>query len=165
MTPSIRLFLYAVLLLVIAPHIVISARRTMNPAGCYSSPGALVNKGEHVLQSRGRCMRICEGLNSKVMGLTNGTTCYCGEPGSIPPPDTRVRLTECNRRCVGYASETCKWRCCFGVGGKVVVGYVGSNYVVFVADLDVSCRWWEWIMGGVYPRRRGWMRVISVARC
>ncbi|KAK4213729.1 hypothetical protein QBC37DRAFT_168426 [Rhypophila decipiens] len=108
----------------------IAEASTITLQGCFYSPGShVLFNNRHVFQSIGYCMRTCSNLEydgsdtaeSQVVALVNGTACFCGEPGTVPPLEDEIPLDKCNLPCRGFAMETC--------GGK---GY----FQVYTVDED-----------------------------
>jgi cell wall integrity and stress response component len=75
-------------------------------AGCYSSAGSLVDQGPWTYQTLGYCQPICVGALKPVLGLANGTNCWCGD--SVPSAATKVDDSQCDVSCAGYGTDTCK---------------------------------------------------------
>ena len=73
--------------------------------GCYSTPTPLIDHGPYTFQSKGNCQPICYQLQKPVMGLVNGTNCYCGD--LIPPESTMVEDNFCSTTCGGIDTEFC----------------------------------------------------------
>lgn len=81
------------------------AMNALTPVGCYSTPEPMVDHGPWTFQSKGNCQPICYELQMPVMGLVNGTNCYCG--ALIPPTITEVDNSSCNTPCGGIDTEMC----------------------------------------------------------
>ena len=77
--------------------------------GCFSTAAPMVNHGPWRFQSSGNCQPICYELQQPVMGLVNGTDCYCGP--LIPPASTQVDNSSCSTPCIGYPKESCMCFC------------------------------------------------------
>jgi cell wall integrity and stress response component len=83
----------------------------MSTLGCYKTGVPLEDHGPYDFQSTGNCQGVCVGLKKPVMGLTDGTNCWCGD--YLPPADAQVDDTECDTDCSGFDKEKCggprKW--------------------------------------------------------
>lgn len=73
--------------------------------GCFSTAAPLVDHGPYTFQSSGNCQPICYQLRMPVMGLVNGTDCYCGS--LLPPAANKVDDGRCNTPCNGFNKEMC----------------------------------------------------------
>lgn len=78
----------------------------MTYKGCFSSGDPLEDHGPATFQTAGNCQPICLGLGKAVMGLVDGSNCYCGD--LLPPADTKVDNDLCNTPCNGYDKDNCK---------------------------------------------------------
>ncbi|KAM0717020.1 hypothetical protein Q7P37_006872 [Cladosporium fusiforme] len=98
---------YALLLLSAAFISSTSAQglRTMKYQGCYSSSTPLTDQGEDIYQTSGLCQPICVKKNQAVLGLTEGSNCYCGD--EFPSEDDKVDDDKCDTHCNGYEDEMC----------------------------------------------------------
>lgn len=65
----------------------------------------MVDHGPYTFQSKGNCQPICVLLQQPVMGLVNGTDCWCGP--MAPPIETKVDTSQCNTPCAGINTEYC----------------------------------------------------------
>lgn len=74
--------------------------------GCFSTAAPMVDHGPYTFQSKGNCQGVCYGLSMPVMGVVNGTNCWCGN--LIPPNITQVKDAECNTPCGGIDTEFCR---------------------------------------------------------
>jgi cell wall integrity and stress response component len=81
------------------------AMNALTPVGCYATPEPMIDHGPYVFQSKGNCQPICYELQMPVMGLVNGTNCWCG--ALIPPKDTLVDNSSCSTPCGGIDTEMC----------------------------------------------------------
>jgi len=81
------------------------ALAAMTAKGCFSDPTPLVDHGLYIYQTTGNCQPICVGFDMPVMGLVNGTSCWCGS--EIPSKDSQVSDNECSTPCSGYDKDTC----------------------------------------------------------
>jgi cell wall integrity and stress response component len=79
----------------------------------------MVDYGPWTFQSKGNCQPICYDLQQPVMGLVNGTNCYCG--ALIPPNITQVADGNCSTPCAGIDKELCKFG--FILGTEVLRRY------------------------------------------
>lgn len=79
--------------------------KEMTTVGCYATGIPLEGHGPHGFQTDGNCQGICVGLSKGVMGLVNGTDCWCGD--KLPPKDTEVDMTECDTKCPGFPQKKC----------------------------------------------------------
>jgi len=73
--------------------------------GCFSTSTPLVDHGPYTFQSSGNCQPICYQLQMPVMGLVNGSNCFCGS--LLPPADAKVDDAKCNTPCNGFNKEYC----------------------------------------------------------
>lgn len=73
--------------------------------GCFSHSQPLVDQGYHKYQSSGWCAGVCDDINKTVLGLSNGTLCWCGN--LLPPARAKVADSKCNTPCQGYDLENC----------------------------------------------------------
>lgn len=82
---------------------------TTTYVGCYKSNGGMAKADSFTYQSFGHCQEQCipqSGDNAKaVMGLTNGSDCYCG--GEIPSQDDKADESACNKGCTGFGTDNC----------------------------------------------------------
>ncbi|CAJ2513661.1 Uu.00g017800.m01.CDS01 [Anthostomella pinea] len=85
-----------------------SVAQTRTYVGCFSSDAGLVDDGRYVFQSIGYCHDKCASYGRAVWGLTNGTTCLCGE--TTPSLRDVVEEANCNVPCAGYAMNICGGR-------------------------------------------------------
>jgi len=69
----------------------------------------MLDHGPYKFQTSGNCQPICYDLQMPVMGLVNGSNCWCG--ALLPPKDTEVSNSSCNTPCNGYGTEFCKFFC------------------------------------------------------
>jgi cell wall integrity and stress response component len=77
----------------------------METIGCFETGVPLENHGPADFQSPGLCQLICLGENKPVMGLTDGTNCWCGD--YIPPASGKVDNGTCSTTCSGTKLELC----------------------------------------------------------
>ncbi|KAK7529854.1 uncharacterized protein J3D65DRAFT_160101 [Phyllosticta citribraziliensis] len=95
------------------------ALRSMTSKGCFSSEEPLEDHGYYIYQSQGNCQSVCVGAQMEVMGLVNGTNCFCGN--KLPAKSTLADDDKCNTPCSGYDSDNC--------GGK-------NYWQVYLSGLD-----------------------------
>jgi len=82
------------------------ALKTLIPVACYSSSDPLTDQGPYTYQSSGYCQKLCvETFNKPVMGLSEGTDCWCGD--ELPANSTKVDSSKCNAPCAGFDQEKC----------------------------------------------------------
>lgn len=81
--------------------------------GCFTSSGTMVNQGPAQYQTSLTCQTTCLGLGMTVMGLQNGSNCWCGS--ALPAASSKVDASQCNIGCNGYGTEQCTYRSPFGV--------------------------------------------------
>ncbi|OCL10326.1 hypothetical protein AOQ84DRAFT_375017 [Glonium stellatum] len=77
----------------------------MTDEGCFSTGDPLEDHGSYTFQSTGNCQPICVGLGKPVMGLVNGSNCWCGD--LLPPKAAQVDNSSCNTPCNGYNLADC----------------------------------------------------------
>jgi hypothetical protein len=73
--------------------------------GCFSTAQPMTDHGPYTFQSSGNCQPICVELGMPVMGLVNGTNCWCGT--LMPPNNTQVSTSQCSTPCAGIDTENC----------------------------------------------------------
>ena len=78
----------------------------MKKVGCFSSSKPLKDQGSATFQTSGYCQPICADKNQAVMGLTEGSNCWCGD--LLPAENTKVSDDKCDTPCNGYDQENCK---------------------------------------------------------
>jgi len=83
------------------------AMNALTKIGCFSTPTPMVDHGPYTFQSSGNCQPICYDLQQPVMGLVNGTNCWCG--ALLPPKDSQVSNNSCNTPCAGIDTELCMY--------------------------------------------------------
>jgi len=81
------------------------AMNALTAVGCYSTPEPLADHGAYTFQSKGNCQPICYELQMPVMGLVNGTNCWCGP--LMPPTNSLVDNSSCSTPCGGIDTEMC----------------------------------------------------------
>lgn len=82
---------------------------SMTDKGCFSSSEPLEDQGSYTFQTSGNCQPICVGLDFAVMGLVNGSNCFCGN--KLPAKDSQVDDDKCNTPCNGYPQDNCRFFC------------------------------------------------------
>jgi cell wall integrity and stress response component len=88
-----------------SPTVTPTGMRAFTSIGCFSTPEPMIDHGPGDFQATGNCQPICWALGMPVMGLVNGTSCWCGT--QYPPEDTKVDDSMCNTPCNGYDPEMC----------------------------------------------------------
>lgn len=73
--------------------------------GCFSTSQPLSPQGYAKYQSSGHCNDICTGNDRLVLGLSNGTQCWCGN--ELPRANSQVQRSNCDTPCQGYDLEDC----------------------------------------------------------
>ena len=93
------------------PSVAVPGLRTLTQLGCFDTAEPMEDHGPWTFQSSGNCQPICWLLKMPVMGLVNGTNCYCGS--LAPPLENKVDDGECSTPCAGIDTEFCggdnKW--------------------------------------------------------
>ncbi|KAF2259947.1 hypothetical protein CC78DRAFT_555787 [Lojkania enalia] len=77
----------------------------MTDVGCFSDPQPLEDHGSYIYQTGGNCQRICLLLQKPVMGLVDGSNCWCGE--LIPMKKAQVDNSSCDTPCNGFDQNQC----------------------------------------------------------
>jgi len=77
----------------------------MTDEGCYSTGEPLDDHGSWTFQTAGNCQPICIGLKKPVMGLVDGSNCWCGD--LLPPLSAKVDNSSCNTPCNGFDKLFC----------------------------------------------------------
>ncbi|KAF2500380.1 hypothetical protein BU16DRAFT_452608 [Lophium mytilinum] len=95
-------------------------RNSMTYEGCFSVGDPLEDHGPATFQTAGNCQPICLGLGKAVMGLVDGSNCFCGD--LLPPADTKVDNDLCNTPCNGYDKDNC------GGNGYWMISLTGINH-------------------------------------
>ncbi len=75
--------------------------------GCFSSSETLVDQGQHVFQTSGYCQQVCVNITKPVMGLKDGSNCWCGD--LLPPETAKVEDGRCDIPCTGYDKDMCEY--------------------------------------------------------
>lgn len=78
----------------------------MATIGCFATSTPLEDHGWSQWQSPGQCQLICLGLGKDVLGLGDGTNCWCGD--SYPPKDSKLSNSSCSTPCIGTKDYICK---------------------------------------------------------
>lgn len=87
------------------PSVVPTGLRALTQLGCFSTGQPMIDHGPYTFQSKGNCQPICWLLEQPVMGLVNGTDCWCGS--MAPPEENKVDDGLCNTPCGGIDTEFC----------------------------------------------------------
>jgi cell wall integrity and stress response component len=87
------------------PSVTLAARE-QTEIGCFATGTPLENHGEYEFQSPGNCQLVCLELGKNVMGLSDGTNCWCGD--EIPAKDWQIKNSTCGTTCGGIDQLTCK---------------------------------------------------------
>ncbi|QIX00369.1 hypothetical protein AMS68_005886 [Peltaster fructicola] len=87
--------------------------------GCYSSSTGLSYADTYTYQSSGHCVPLCTSKGAAVVGLTNGSDCWCGD--ELPPVTSQADNSKCSTTCSGYNTEQC------GASGYFTVWLTGTN--------------------------------------
>jgi len=98
--------------------------------GCFTISDALTDQGSYTFQTLGWCQPWCVRQNKSILGLSNGTNCWCGD--AMPPSSQKVDDANCNTNCVGYPQQTCGGPKAFAVWSD------GLNPVVSSANTGSS---------------------------
>ncbi|KAF2121919.1 hypothetical protein BDV96DRAFT_639995 [Lophiotrema nucula] len=81
------------------------ALHSMTDIGCFSTGEPLEDHGSYTFQTAGNCQPICVLLQKQVMGLVDGSNCWCGD--LIPPKADQVSNSSCNTPCNGFDTAKC----------------------------------------------------------
>ncbi|KAL4791038.1 WSC domain-containing protein [Aspergillus venezuelensis] len=81
------------------------ARTTLNYLGCYADLLDFENIGTSPFLAVGLCKMRCERRGDTIMGLRNGTECWCGN--EYPSWEDGLDEEACHLRCPGYARDIC----------------------------------------------------------
>jgi cell wall integrity and stress response component len=129
--------------LVSTPTATPTGLRALIASGCYSTPVPMIYHGPYIYQSYGNCQQICYGFGNLVMGLGNGTDCWCGD--ELPPVNAKVDNSSCNTPCAGYGDNTCAsflrsfwWLTQTGGSGKDWTVFLTGYSLNSVANFDPS---------------------------
>jgi cell wall integrity and stress response component len=87
------------------PTVSVTGLRELTSLGCFATAAPMVDHGPHDFQSKGNCQPICWLLEQPIMGIVNGTNCWCGS--LIPPEETKEDDALCNTPCSGIDTEFC----------------------------------------------------------
>jgi cell wall integrity and stress response component len=80
-------------------------RNALSTIGCFSTPEPMSDQGSYIFQSDGNCQAVCLGLGNTVMGLVNGTSCWCGN--LLPPLNSVADNSSCSTPCSGTDIRLC----------------------------------------------------------
>lgn len=84
----------------------VTATNALRYLGCYDS-NELDNIGQSPFQSVGLCRMNCMRRGDTIMGLRNGTECWCGL--DYPSWQDELDPRACNLPCGGYPHDTCEF--------------------------------------------------------
>ncbi|KAL4882532.1 WSC domain-containing protein [Aspergillus karnatakaensis] len=75
--------------------------------GCFldAFDSDLLNLGGYIYQSVGYCKMQCTRRGGTIMGVRNGTECWCGS--TYPHYEDELDPRACNMPCSGYPMDTC----------------------------------------------------------
>ncbi|KAF2129797.1 hypothetical protein P153DRAFT_224347 [Dothidotthia symphoricarpi CBS 119687] len=99
----------------------------MQSIGCFETGIPLQNYGEGPFQSPGQCQLICLMLDKDVLGLSDGTDCWCGD--LIPAKKWQTDNSSCDTTCSGTDNVMC--------GGATKL------WVVLTGNTRNSVDWYE----------------------
>jgi len=71
----------------------------MQTIGCFSTGLPLEDHGSGRFASPGKCQLICLQLGKNILGLSEGTNCWCGD--LVPPKSTKTDNSSCTTGCSG----------------------------------------------------------------
>ncbi|QDS71276.1 hypothetical protein FKW77_001024 [Venturia effusa] len=77
----------------------------LSTVGCFSISQPLEDQGQYEFTTDGVCQKVCTGLNKPVLGMVDGTNCWCGD--LLPPASSQVDNSSCNTPCAGYDKANC----------------------------------------------------------
>lgn len=77
----------------------------MTTIGCFETGTPLEDHGVGYFTTPGSCQQICIGLNKNVMGLSDGTNCWCGD--LIPAEEWQTDNSTCDTTCAGDKRVLC----------------------------------------------------------
>ncbi|KAL5113941.1 WSC domain [Pleosporales sp. CAS-2024a] len=84
---------------------IIKPASAMSTIGCFATGTPLENHGPYNFQSPGNCQLVCLQLNKNVLGLSDGTDCWCGD--YIPPKSAQAPNSTCSTTCSGDGVSNC----------------------------------------------------------
>lgn len=87
------------------PTATVTGLRELTSLGCFATAAPMIDHGPYDFQSKGNCQPICWLLQQPIMGIVNGTNCWCGS--LIPPEELKVDDAKCNTPCAGIDTEFC----------------------------------------------------------
>ncbi|BCS20509.1 WSC domain-containing protein [Aspergillus puulaauensis] len=82
-----------------------AATHTLRYLGCYLDSSDLDNIGQSPFQSVGLCKMNCMRRGDTIMGVRNGTECWCGL--NYPNWQDELDPRACNLPCGGYPLDIC----------------------------------------------------------
>ncbi|KAJ5372656.1 hypothetical protein N7517_004662 [Penicillium concentricum] len=91
---------------------VYSASSTAN-MGCYSEIESFKSQGPYTFQSVGNCEMQCAKNDFKVVALSAGNMCYCGN--KVPSDSAKIADDKCDMLCAGWPEDNCGGRDTFSV--------------------------------------------------
>lgn len=77
----------------------------LSTIGCFSVSQPLEDQGQYEFTTDGVCQKVCTGLGKPVLGMVDGTNCWCGD--LLPPLNSQVDNSSCNTPCAGYDKANC----------------------------------------------------------
>ncbi|TID14006.1 Nucleolar protein 9 [Venturia nashicola] len=77
----------------------------LSTVGCFSVSQPLEDQGKYEFTTDGVCQKVCTGLGKPVLGMVDGTNCWCGD--LLPPASSQVDNSSCNTPCAGYDKANC----------------------------------------------------------
>ncbi|KAF2685611.1 hypothetical protein K458DRAFT_15075 [Lentithecium fluviatile CBS 122367] len=77
----------------------------METIGCFATGVPLEDHGSGEFASPGKCQLICLQLNKNILGLSEGTNCWCGD--LVPPESTKTDNSSCSTTCSGTDKAIC----------------------------------------------------------
>ncbi|KAI7210720.1 hypothetical protein KC333_g8093 [Hortaea werneckii] len=77
----------------------------MTYEGCYSSSAGLTDQGSYTYQTSGYCQEQCAPKNFAVLGLSEGSNCWCGD--ALPQSSSKVSDSKCSTPCNGFGEDNC----------------------------------------------------------
>lgn len=83
----------------------VTATHALRYLGCYLDSNDLDNIGQSPFQSVGLCKMNCIRRGDTIMGVRNGTECWCGF--NYPSWQHELGSGACNLPCGGYPRDIC----------------------------------------------------------
>lgn len=78
----------------------------MQTIGCFQTGVPLEDHGFGQFASPGKCQLICLQLGKNILGLSEGTNCWCGD--YAPPESTKTDNSSCSTGCNGDKTSICR---------------------------------------------------------